>query len=622
MKKRLFAILAVLLAIATLAVACGGVKPATPIDNGNDDSGENKQEAPSDYHYKYVAIIGVDGAGDFHRGSNEYTPNINRIFANGAVTYRALTEMPSISAQCWGSLMHGVSPNYHRLNNGSIAANPYPTDSPYPSIFRVIHEADPDAKMASIVEWEPINYGIVEDGIGVDKITLPNEKPGIHTDSDGNQYYVKVDGKVDHAYKNSAGEICLDYRDLQVTKLTLDYLDKTVPTLLYVHLGGPDVAGEYGGISWAGSGANNQFNGGWGGFGTEPYWKQVKITDEYIGQIYDKYKELGVLEDTLFIVTADHGGNDHSHGKATDSEKYIMFAATGKTVLQGNVIGDMMIRDTSAIVTYALGFENPSTWSSRVPVGLFKEVTTAKERSIPVANSSDSARYHETSATPAELPKLSQSLYLYLPLDNGSYADASGNDQTITTGGDLYSLEDGYYGNSMGFGDGYLSLPDYAPGTGDFSVSFWINTVGTPNDPAVISNKDWTSGGNKGWVLTLRENDIKFNVGNGSGSRRDITFKLPADYRDGWMHIILTVNHSENQIKLYYDFQEASGTTGDGQNMNISGVSFNSNYPLNIGQDGTGNLFYHMSGAMDDIIIFNGALTDADVAALKTYYGK
>lgn len=622
MNKRLLAFFSLILAVAMLAISCSGVKPSENNPTPSDPSSSGDTTPLTDYHYKYIAIIGVDGAGDFHRGSEEYTPNINRIFANGAVTYRALTEMPSISAQCWGSLMHGVSPNYHRLNNGVAAASRYPSDSPYPSIFRVIHEADPSAKLVSIVEWEPINYGIVEEGVGVEKITLPDEKPGIHTDADGNQYYVKVNGKVDHGYKNKDGEICLDYRDLKVTKMTCEYLEKTVPTLLYVHLGGPDVAGEYGGISWAGSSANNQFNGGWGGFGTEPYWKQVKICDEYIGQIYDKYKELGVLEDTLFIVTADHGGNEHSHGKATDSEKYIMFAATGKTVSNGDIIGDMMIRDTAAIVTYALGLENPSTWSARVPVGLFKEITTAQERSIPVANSSDSARYHEAAATPGKLPELSQSLYLYLPLDNGSYADASGNDRTITTGGDVYGLDEGYYGNSMGFGDGYLSVPDYSPGTGDFSVSFWINTVGTPNDPAIISNKDWTSGGNKGWVLTLRENDIKFNVGNGSGSRRDITFELPSDYREGWMHIILTVNHSENQIKLYYDFQEAAGTVGDGQKMNISGVSFNSNYPLNIGQDGTGNLFYHMSGAMDDIMIFNGALTDADVAALRTYYGK
>jgi len=82
-------------------------------------TGENSAEVDK---YKYVVVIGVDGAGSFFK--NASTPNIDTIFANGAITYNMLTANPTISAQCWGSLLHGVSANVHGLTNSIISFNP------------------------------------------------------------------------------------------------------------------------------------------------------------------------------------------------------------------------------------------------------------------------------------------------------------------------------------------------------------------------------------------------------------------------------------------------------------------------------------------------------------------
>ena len=49
---------------------------------------------------KRVILFGIDGAGTFFAQAN--TPNIDRLFAGGARCPRVLTEIPSISAQCWG----------------------------------------------------------------------------------------------------------------------------------------------------------------------------------------------------------------------------------------------------------------------------------------------------------------------------------------------------------------------------------------------------------------------------------------------------------------------------------------------------------------------------------------
>ena len=124
---------------------------------------------------KRVVLFGIDGAGTFFEQTE--TPNIDRIFKNGAVCRRALTELPSISAECWGSILHGVDCRRHGLTNWATGRRPYPADSPYPSVFRVIREHRPEAEMASFCDWNNVNFGIIEDGIGVYKFHAPDRDP-------------------------------------------------------------------------------------------------------------------------------------------------------------------------------------------------------------------------------------------------------------------------------------------------------------------------------------------------------------------------------------------------------------------------------------------------------------
>ena len=105
--------------------------------------------------YEHVVILGVDGAGAFF--SKADTPNMDRIFKDGATTQTMLAAFPSISAQCWGSMLHGVKPEFHRLTNDRVSKTPFPSDSPYPSIFRILREQDADAELASFCNWNPIN---------------------------------------------------------------------------------------------------------------------------------------------------------------------------------------------------------------------------------------------------------------------------------------------------------------------------------------------------------------------------------------------------------------------------------------------------------------------------------
>ena len=125
---------------------------------------------------KRAVLFGVDGAGTFF--DQTPTPNIDRIFRNGAVCRRALTEMPTISAECWGSILHGVDCRRHGLTNWATGKKPFPADSPYPSVFRVIRENRPDAELASFCEWGNVNFGIIENNLGVYEVNAQGDEIG------------------------------------------------------------------------------------------------------------------------------------------------------------------------------------------------------------------------------------------------------------------------------------------------------------------------------------------------------------------------------------------------------------------------------------------------------------
>ena len=263
--------------------------------------------------FRYAVIIGVDGAGAFFKEAE--TSAFDRIFKKGAVTYNMLTSIPTISAECWGSLLHGVEPEKHGLTNRKCMEFPYPADSPYPSIFRVLRSVRPGARLGSFSCWPAINIGIVEEDLDVYKSNAP---------------------------------------DPELTEQILQYLDGGIPDLLFVQLDHVDHAGH-------------TF-----GYGTKEHLQAITQADERYGRIYDKYAAAGVLDETLFMVVSDHGGTpEKTHGGTSDAEKIITFAAAGRHINSGCSFEKAEIRDLAPITAFALGAPIPETWTAKIPQGLF-----------------------------------------------------------------------------------------------------------------------------------------------------------------------------------------------------------------------------------------------------------
>lgn len=282
--------------------------------------------------HSHVIVVGIDGAGAWIKDAD--TPNFDRIFKNGAFTYRALSSNPSISAECWGSMLLGVGPEIHKLTNGIVSSTPYPTDSPFPSLFRRIREVYPDAELGSYCDWNPITYGIVENNLGVSHDTAKDDK---------------------------------------LTPIICDYIRNKKPEFLFIQLDSVDGAGHK------------------HGYGTPEFLGRLNVVDGYVNDIYSACVDAGIIEDTLFIVIADHGGTNPgngqggSHGGWTDGEKYVIFAAVGKGINKTE-IQEMNIRDLASIVLYAFGINAPEFdekgWTSQIPVGLFDDKKIASYRDI------------------------------------------------------------------------------------------------------------------------------------------------------------------------------------------------------------------------------------------------
>ena len=264
--------------------------------------------------YEHVFIIGIDGLGAAYNKVS--SPNFDKIFGNYAYRHDAKTEYITISAQNWGSILTGVAYDKHGFTNSSIKENTRGSNSANLSIFYYVRKAMPNAKLVSIVNWDPINHGIIESDINVNKI---------HQGSDD-----------------------------AVMNKTIEYIkaNKDVK-LLFVHFDEVDGAAH-----------------AHGGFSNE-YYDAVKKSDERLGKIYNTINSLGLMNNSLFILVADHGETSSGHGGQTKEESSAVLAVRGHTVNKVTLNANARNRDVAAIALHALGIKIPSHFTASVPANLF-----------------------------------------------------------------------------------------------------------------------------------------------------------------------------------------------------------------------------------------------------------
>ena len=507
---------------------------------------------------KRVVLFGIDGGGTFFEQAQ--TPNMDRIFSAGAISRKTLTEIPTISAECWGGMFHGVECGWHGLTNAIVGSAPYPTDSCYPSVFRVIREAQPEAKLASFCDWNPINSGIIEEGLDIYKFHAPA-------------------------------------KDLVAP--AVDYVRENDFTFLFFQFDNVD-------------GAGHRY-----GYGTPEHLAAIGENDNYIGTIVAAIEERGWLDDTLILVEADHGGTPNDgfgghHGGATEEEKYVSFFAAGPGVERGE-IKDMLVRDTPAVILHALGIPQAESWTACVPTGLFRDRLEGMPRPVgcaPAGWTAEMPHMEEKGQFLQEFADMEPQLYF------GFESDREFPQGTVSRG-KLYRQE-GRVGQGMGFADGSLEFGCEGMAQG-YSVMFWIR-----GDQSLSRNTAIAIAGGVSCCQADREPGFCIEIGEkfvralACGETREKPCRLdltcPGELVGKWNHIAFTVDPKAGHMCLWVNFGKAYyyGFPAD--------MTMLSNGKIYIGQDAALDPANRLPAVLDDLCVCGRALHEDDIGRLKCYY--
>ncbi len=141
----------------------------------------------------------------------------------------------------------------------------------------------------------------------------------------------------------------------------------------------------------------------------------------------------------------------------------------------------------------------------------------------------------------------------------------------------------------------------------DFTIEMRIKTPSWSGDPAILSNKNWNSGQNKGFVIACNGSGWKFNIGDGA-NRIDLNGGNIND--DEWHHIAVTYDQ-DGEKKVYQD-----GQLLDTDNTIISTAVDNA-LSLAIGQDGTLGYGNFYNGDINEVRIWNVVLNATEIENWK-----
>lgn len=274
---------------------------------------------------KHVILIGLDGWGAYSLPKADM-PNTKKLMEDGAYTLKKRSTLPSSSAINWASMFMGAGPELHGYTEWGSKTPELPSrvlnqHGIFPTIFQLLRDDRPKAEIGCLHEWEGIKYL-------VDTLSLSYR----HQVLDCNKTPKELGDKA------SA------------------YIKEKHPDLLAICFDGPDHTGHT------------------AGHDTPEYYEKLKELDSYIGQIVQAVKDAGMLDETIFILTSDHGGINKGHGGKTMQEMETPFIISGKNIKRGLRFDDisMMQFDIASTIAYIFNLEQPQVWIGRPMKNVFK----------------------------------------------------------------------------------------------------------------------------------------------------------------------------------------------------------------------------------------------------------
>ncbi|WP_183576087.1 alkaline phosphatase [Mucilaginibacter sp. X5P1] len=263
---------------------------------------------------KHIVLIGCDGFGAY-AVPDAKMPNLKKLMETGSWSLKARCVLPSSSAVNWATMLMGSGPTEHGYTEWNSKVPEIPSAvitkyGLYPSIFSVIRDQKPNAITAAIYSWPGIGPLIEQKAI---TIVVPG---------------------------NDNDDFCVD--------TTVSIIKREKPLFTFIHLDQPDGVGHA------------------IGHRTPAYYDTLQNVDTRIGKIVQAVKDAGIADETIIIVTADHGGINKGHGGKSLDEVQIPWVINGPGIKKDHEINDFIITyDTAATIAWIFGLKMPQSWRGK-----------------------------------------------------------------------------------------------------------------------------------------------------------------------------------------------------------------------------------------------------------------
>ena len=272
----------------------------------------------------HVIYIGLDGWGSYSMEKADM-PNVKALMAEGCWTLQKRAVLPSSSAVNWATMFMGACPELHGYTTWGSKTPEIPSrvtakNNIFPTMFQLLRDAAPEAEIGCLYEWDGIKYVI-------DSLSTSH-----------------------HAQTPKGKE----YTD-ELKNMAVKYIKEKKPVLGAFIFDNPDHVGHS------------------DGHDTPAYYANLAELDGYIGEIINAVKEAGMYENTIFIVTSDHGGINKGHGEKSLMEVETPFIIAGKGIKKGGEFQESMMQfDCAPTVTHIFGLETPQVWVGRPMTQVFE----------------------------------------------------------------------------------------------------------------------------------------------------------------------------------------------------------------------------------------------------------
>lgn len=252
---------------------------------------------------KYALIISVDGLRPdlLLRGN---TPNMHQLLTTSSFTMWARTTAVSITLPSHVSMLTGVKPERHGvLWNGDLP----PEKQEYPKVPTIFEAAKAQGLTTGMASGKS-KFIAMTKGNAIDWVFL--SKTTAH--------------------------------DSEVAIAASSIIKEHKPNLMFVHFPGVDSAGH--GAGWS----------------SKQQMTAIAEADTALGVVLEAYKAANLYDQTLILLSADHGGQGGGHGPNDARSLHIPWIVTGPGIRKAfdlTINGELNVNteDTFATTCYLLG---------------------------------------------------------------------------------------------------------------------------------------------------------------------------------------------------------------------------------------------------------------------------